>query len=350
MGPAGDGRADHRRDRVRVRAARPTERSPPTAPPTPLWVGVSTADDQAYIADQLAPIENRPGNESAIVAAARLRPLRRSAGTGDTAAAGRRAAGADTGAGRRADPFPTRSVTAFLPAARDAPARRRHERVSAGALLAACRATPGREGGRPPVEPLAPGDVEDEIPVPNPADRAELVAAIQSGRSTHVDDRFLVYLAGQHRYRDRLFVAAHDEPLPPGTVRRDPAAGVGPMGLSRPQRRRRRACVGRFGDGSGRRARAVADGRRAAGEGAAGTGRPAAGPAGAGARRPERSAICCCSTRRRWGSDRSRCSRSPGFRTVTTCCPTGACGSALPMATCWRRPRSPSTIRRCRSP
>jgi hypothetical protein len=67
-----------------------------------------------------------------------------------------------------------------------------------------------------PVEPLAPGDGEVEIPVPNPADRAELLTAIQAGVSTGVDDRFLVYLAGQHRYRDRLFIAAHDDPQSPG--------------------------------------------------------------------------------------------------------------------------------------
>ena len=32
-----------------------------------IWVGVSAADDQDYVEDQLAPAETRPGNESAIV-------------------------------------------------------------------------------------------------------------------------------------------------------------------------------------------------------------------------------------------------------------------------------------------
>jgi hypothetical protein len=107
-------------------------------------------------------------------------------------------------------------LSPFLPPGALAAARVRHERVSAGALIAACRTTSdGRVLARP-VEPFAAGDIEQEIPVPNPDDRAELVAAIQAARSTQVDDRFLVYLAGQHRYRDRLFVAAHDDPRPPG--------------------------------------------------------------------------------------------------------------------------------------
>ena len=37
------------------------------APVDSLWVGVSTADNQAYVEDQLVPADNRPGNESAIV-------------------------------------------------------------------------------------------------------------------------------------------------------------------------------------------------------------------------------------------------------------------------------------------
>jgi hypothetical protein len=107
-------------------------------------------------------------------------------------------------------------LTPFLPPGASSATRRRHERVAAGALLAACRATPdGRVLARP-VEPLEPGEWEAEIPIPNPADRAELIAALESGRSTEVDNRFLVYLAGHHPYRHRLFFAAHDEPLPPG--------------------------------------------------------------------------------------------------------------------------------------
>jgi hypothetical protein len=187
----------------------------PDQPADSLWVGVSAADDQAYVADQLAPAETRPGNESAIM------PL---------LASGRYAGRpvleippplAPVPQLRTPEPgaepvhFPL-DLSPFLPSGALAAARVRHERVAAGALLAACRATPDGRVLAEPVEPFAPGDVEDEIPIPNPADRAELVAAILSGRSPQVDDRFLVYLAGHHRYRDRLFAAAHDDPRPPG--------------------------------------------------------------------------------------------------------------------------------------
>jgi hypothetical protein len=186
----------------------------PEQPRDALWVGVSTADDQAYVADQLAPVEMRPGNESAIV---------------PVLASGRYAGRpvleippplAAVPQWRTPEPgaepvhFPL-DLSPFLPPGA-LTARVRHERVAAGALVAACRATSDGRVLALPVEPLAPGDVEHEILVPNPADRAELVAAIQSGRSTQVDDRFIVYLAGQHRFRDRLFVVAHDEPRPPG--------------------------------------------------------------------------------------------------------------------------------------
>jgi len=194
------------RDRLTLTADQPADA---------LWIGVSTADDQPYVADQLAPVEARPGNESAIVpvlASGRYagRPVME---IPPPLAAVPQLRTPEPGA----EPvhFPL-DVSPFLPPGALAAGRVRHERVAAGALLAACRATPdGRVLARP-VEPIAPGDVEQEIPVPNPDDRAELVAAIQAGRSTQVDDRFLVYLAGQHRYRDRLFVAAHDDPQPPG--------------------------------------------------------------------------------------------------------------------------------------
>jgi hypothetical protein len=194
------------RDRLTLSADQPADA---------LWVGVSAADDQSYVADQLAPVDTRPGNESSVVA--------------------RLASGRFAGRPTLEIPPPLAAVPEirspepgaepvhfaidlgpFLPAGAASAARRRHERLAAGALLAACRATPdGRVLARP-VEPLEPGEWEAEIPIPNPADRAELVAALESGRSTEVDDRFLVYLAGHHPYRDRLFVAAHDEPLPPG--------------------------------------------------------------------------------------------------------------------------------------
>jgi hypothetical protein len=193
------------RDRLTLSADQPRDA---------LWVGVSTADDQPYVTDQLAPIDSRPGNESAIVpvlASGRFagRPTLEIPPPLDEVPEIRTP---EPGA----EPlyFPV-DVTPFLPSG-VGEGRRRHERVTAGTLLAACRATAdGRVLARP-VEPLGPGEWEVEIPILNPDDRVELVAALASNRSTDVDNRFLVFLAGNHPYRDRLFVPAHDEPLPPG--------------------------------------------------------------------------------------------------------------------------------------
>ena len=179
------------------------------------WVGVSAADDQGYVTDQRAPAETRPGNESAVVpvlATARYhgRP---------TLEVPPPLAAVPIVRTPEPGPEPLRfplDLTPHLPAAALATGQVRHERVSARLLVEACTGTDdGRVVGRP-VEPLAPGDVEEEIPVPNPADRTALVAALRTGRSALVEDRFLVYLAGRHPYRDRLFAAAHEGALPPG--------------------------------------------------------------------------------------------------------------------------------------
>lgn len=118
-------------------------------------------------------------------------------------------------------------LTPFLPPAALATGRIRVERASALSLLAACAATAdGRVVARP-VEPLRPGDAETEIPVANPADRAALVAALRSGSTQEVEDRFLVYLAGRHAFRDRLFAPAHEGTITPGPFAETlpPAAG-----------------------------------------------------------------------------------------------------------------------------
>jgi hypothetical protein len=167
------------------------------------------------VPDQLAPLENRPGNESAVVpvpATGRYhgRPMLEIP-----------APLANVPQLRTPEPgaeplhFPL-DLTPFLPPGALTAARVRAERASAAAVVAACLATPdGRILGRP-VEPTGPGDGDIEIPVPNPDDQAELAAALGTGLSTAVADRFLVYLAGRHPYRDRLFVPAQDNPQPAG--------------------------------------------------------------------------------------------------------------------------------------
>jgi hypothetical protein len=192
-----------------------------------VWVGVSTADDQAYVADQRAPAETRPGNESAVVpvlATARYHG-RPTLEVPPPLAAVPVVRTPEPGA----EPLRFElDLTPHLPGEALAADRVRFERVSARLLVGACTGTDdGRVLGRP-VEPLAAGDADEEIQVPNPGDRAALVAALRTGRSALVEGRFLVYLAGHHPYRDRLFAAAHEgavvpaafsEQLPPAAER-----------------------------------------------------------------------------------------------------------------------------------
>ena len=60
------------------------------------------------------------------------------------------------------------------------------------------------------------GETDVEISIPNPADRAEVTAALEDGRTAALDGRFLVFLAGSHPYRDRLFEPVTQDPVPLG--------------------------------------------------------------------------------------------------------------------------------------
>lgn len=182
-------------------------------PADALWLGISSADDQAYVDDALAPIDNRPGNECAIVA---LLASGRYAGRPQLEIPPPLAPVPQLRTpepGDRPLHFPL-DLSPFLPPQALA-GRIRHERVPAGALLAACRATDDDRVIGLAIDARA-GEADAEITLPNPADRAALAAALRSGRSPQIEDRFLVYLAGHHAYRDRLFVPAHEDARAPG--------------------------------------------------------------------------------------------------------------------------------------
>ncbi len=147
--------------------------------------------------------------------------VRRPAHAGDPAAACRRAATPHTGARRRAPALPARSdpVPAVARCCPDS---------GPSAYPRALCSTPARASADDrilarPVEPRGPGDAEVEIAVPNPADRAELVAALAVG-SQHRGRRPVPRLLGRPPpYRDRLFAPRTTDPYA-GAVRRDPAA------------------------------------------------------------------------------------------------------------------------------
>ena len=239
VGRAGGGRADHRRDRVRGRAARPADAH--RRPPRRRAVGRGQHRRRPGVRRRPA----RAGRDPA-----RQRERDRAGARARAATHGRPTLEIPPplaavpqlrtpGAGRRAGALPARPDA--VPPGRGARRRGavRTERVAAGALLAACRATPdGRVLGRP-VEPLARRRRRGRDPGPEPRrpGRARRRPPV-GGRSTRVDDRFLVYLAGHHPYRDRLFVAGSRRSSATRAVRRDAAAGRRALGLPGPRCRR----------------------------------------------------------------------------------------------------------------
>jgi hypothetical protein len=183
-----------------------------------VWVGVSAADDQFYVDDQLAPAENRPGNESAIVPAI---------------ASGRYHGRpqfdvppplADVPVLRTPEPANrplsfSLDLTPYLAgtslASKD---RIRPERASVEVVFAAYRVEDGKILARV-LEPKQTGDAEKEITIAetgkqeNPADRASVIAALTCYATTALENRFLVFLAGSHPYPDRLFQSAVEKPF-----------------------------------------------------------------------------------------------------------------------------------------
>ncbi len=182
------------------------------------WVGVSAADDQSSVADQLDPIETRPGNESAIV------PLQATARYHGRPALEIPPPLAPVPRLRTPEPGPeplhfTLDLTPHLPPTALAGGRVRTERAAVAAVLAACRLT---DDDRILALPIAPAggeigsdEAEVEIPIAHPADRIDLAAQLRSTR-VEVEDRFAVYLASRHPYRDRLFSPVTDAFQPPG--------------------------------------------------------------------------------------------------------------------------------------
>lgn len=180
-----------------------------------VWVGVSAADSQPYVADGL-PGGGRPGNESSIV------PVRCDGRY--YARPGLAEIPPPLGPVPRVRaPEPKgRSVafdldlTGFVPGnlfAAGSPVR--PERVSAGAVVRACRVDgTGRILARAP-EPVRPGDAEIEMGQDlAPEDRNAIRSALAEFNLGGLADRYLVYLASRHPYRDRLFEIATPDTVP----------------------------------------------------------------------------------------------------------------------------------------
>lgn len=181
-----------------------------------IWVGVSTADDQSYVSDQLEPIETRPGNESAIVpviCTARYhgRPVFSIPPNLEHVPV-------------LVTPEPNIRPLIFTldlsPYTTDfglSPSDLiRPERASADIIFSSCAVSvDGRIMGSV-IDRRNNAEVDSEIVVPNPNDQNAIISALTGARTDELEDRFVVFLAGSHPYRDRLFEPATEAPIPSG--------------------------------------------------------------------------------------------------------------------------------------
>lgn len=180
-----------------------------------LWIGVSASDDQPYIDDKLAPAENRKGNESPIV------PVR--------------VQGRFQGRPQFEIPPPIDDVPRlltrepeigqirfainpadYLPAGTLSGINRiRLERADAGTVFSLYGVSDDNRvmafdptSKRPAVE----------VPIPNPDDRAAIIAALSGVDASRLADRYLVFLAGMHPYRAAFFEPVTADPVVPGSI------------------------------------------------------------------------------------------------------------------------------------
>lgn len=171
-------------------------------------VGVTSADSQDYVPDPLTPDFVRPGNESPIV---------------PVTCEGRwygRPVVVDVPA---LDPVPVLVTPEPRPQTMNfrldlspyttlpSTAQVRPERVSDDVVYRAYRVDAGRVLAKV-VEPL-PGEVDAEVIVANAMDRAAVIAALEAGDVSALEDRFVVFLASAHPQRARLFQAATRDPI-----------------------------------------------------------------------------------------------------------------------------------------
>jgi hypothetical protein len=185
----------------------------PDHPIDRLLVGVSAADDQRYVPDDLFPADNRPGNESALattVATARdaSQPV-----LGEAPALVPVPA-IDTPVPRAGDLRATLDLTALVAGLGLPPGPVRLERARDTAIARAYRIAGGQVIATPP-EPAQPGEVEAPIAIANPADRAAILAALGGADLGALADHYLVYLAASHPYRGRLFEPSHERAVLP---------------------------------------------------------------------------------------------------------------------------------------
>jgi hypothetical protein len=176
----------------------------PEQPRDSVQVGVSSADRESYVPDPLAPDDTRPGNESPLVTVQcegrwQGRPVVVDA---PSLAPVPVIVTPEPGARPLTFRLDLTPHAPFPPASFVRP-----ERVSDDQVFRAYRTQDGRVIARVAGEAV-PGDVEQDVTVPNAADRAAVIAALAAGNIAAVEDRFVVFLAAKHPHRARLFAPA----------------------------------------------------------------------------------------------------------------------------------------------
>lgn len=195
------------RDRLQLTDAHPRDS---------IWVGVSAADSESYVADtfpQPSPGGPMPGNESAVAFAqcqAVLMQRPRVTPVLALAPVPRIRAPEPVDAPIR---FPLDLAPYLTGTGLGVGMLVQPERLAVSELLAALRTGAGRVFARVVARRRA-SEAEQEITLPNPDDHALLVAGLEAGDAARIDDRIVVYLAGAHPYADRLFVNATTAPIP----------------------------------------------------------------------------------------------------------------------------------------
>jgi hypothetical protein len=181
----------------------------PDHPRDVVQVGVSSADGETYVPDPLAPNDTRPGNESPLVTVQcegrwQGRPVVVDA---PSLAPVPVIVTPEPGARPMTFRLDLSAHAPFPPAASVRP-----ERVADDEVFRAYRTEGGRVIARV-AEEAAPGDVEQDVIVPNAGDRAAIIAALSSGNVAALEDRFVVFLASMHPHRARLFQPASRTPI-----------------------------------------------------------------------------------------------------------------------------------------
>jgi hypothetical protein len=171
-----------------------------------LWIGVSAADDQAYVPDSFPGTTPLPGNESAIagVLCQARKLVRPSYSPPPPAAYAQRIVAPEPAQGNvrfRLD-FATHMAGAGLSPSDHVLV----ERLHADDLLNGYRPSGGSLIGT--------FDGEDEpVTIPSPQDLVAILEHLEAGTRESLADRYLVLLAALHPFRDRLFRKVIERPI-----------------------------------------------------------------------------------------------------------------------------------------